>query len=76
MTYVGSGSALGVYKEEDIEPAIRKALYNENIRENLKRARARFVSEHCYQIDGEASERVAGLVEEMIEQSRTAKSET
>jgi len=76
VPYVESGSALGAYREEDIEPAIRKALYDENTRGKLGKARVKFVHEHCYKIDGKASERVVRLIEEMIEKSRNAKNET
>ena len=66
MPYVESGAALGSYREEDIEPAIRKALYDENIREKLRNVRTKFVHEHCYKIDGKGSERVVRLIGEII----------
>jgi hypothetical protein len=56
-----------VYKEEDLAPAIRKALYDENEIKKLRMAREKFVHEHTYKQDGRATERVADLVEEMIQ---------
>jgi predicted glycosyltransferase len=57
--------SLRVYKEEDISPAIRKALYDDKTREALKRAGAKFVFEHAYKMDGKATERVTAIIEEM-----------
>ncbi len=55
-----------VYKEEDLVPAIRKALYDEDETGKLRTARQKFVYDHHYRQDGKATERVADLVEEMI----------
>jgi hypothetical protein len=57
--------SLRVYREEDVSPAIRKALYDDKTREALKRAGAKFVFEHAYKMDGKATERVTSLIEEM-----------
>jgi len=57
---------LRVYREEDLVPAIREALYNEKTREKIKKAGKKFVYQHAYKQDGRATERVADLIEEMI----------
>ena len=57
---------LRIYKEEDLVPAIREALYSEKTREKLEKAGKKFVYQHVYKQDGRATERVADLIEEMI----------
>lgn len=59
------GAALGVYKKGDIKRAIHDALYNEETRKKLAENRKKFVYEHCYKIDGKATERVVKHFEEM-----------
>jgi glycosyltransferase involved in cell wall biosynthesis len=66
MPYAKSGAAIGVYKEEDLVPAIRDALYSEVTRKKLKEARKKFVYEHAYIQDGKASERVANLIIQLM----------
>lgn len=67
--YVESGAAIGVYTEKDLIPAIRDALYNEEVRKKLAEERRKFVYEYVYKQDGEASKRVADLIMRMIEES-------
>jgi len=57
---------LRIYMEEELAPAIREALYDEEIREKLKKAREEFIYQHIYKKDGKATERVVDLIEEMI----------
>jgi surface carbohydrate biosynthesis protein len=61
---------LRVDKEEDLAPAIRKALYDEKTREKLKKERKKFISKHVYKQDGKATERLIGLIERMIKKRR------
>ena len=56
-----------VYREEELGPEIRKALYDDTVRERLRRAGAKFVFEHAYKMDGKATERVTDLMEKMME---------
>lgn len=58
---------LRVYREGELGPAIRKALYDDKAREALKKAGAKFVVEHAYKMDGKATERVTNLIDEMME---------
>ena len=76
IPYAESGAALGVYRDQDIAPAIRKALYDRAVRQSLKRARAKFALEHCHKVDGKAGERVVRLIEQMIADSKRARNET
>lgn len=71
--YASSGIAIEVKKLEELIPAIKDALYNEEVRKKLAEARKRFVYEHAYKQDGKASERVANLIVQMIEESKKAK---
>jgi UDP-N-acetylglucosamine 2-epimerase len=73
VPYAGSGVAVAVYKEEDLLPTLEKVLYNSQFREKLEKNRKKFVYEHAYIQDGKASERVADLIMEMIEESRRKK---
>ncbi|MCK4348561.1 MAG: hypothetical protein KAW47_08080, partial [Thermoplasmatales archaeon] len=61
---------IGVYRCEDIIPAIKSALYDMNARERLKNARERFIYEHHYALDGKATERVVNLITQMIKEKR------
>lgn len=70
LGYAESGAAIGVYKEEDLVPAIKNALYDENIRKQLAEGRKKFVYEHVYKQDGKASKRVVDLVMQMIKESK------
>jgi len=69
--YAESGAALGVYQEADLAPAMKRALYDPKIRNELEQNRKRFVEEHAYKLDGQASQRVADLINQLIEQGKT-----
>jgi UDP-N-acetylglucosamine 2-epimerase len=58
---------LRVYREGDIAPEIRKALYDDKVREKLAQSGAEFVFAHAYKMDGKATERVTDLIEKMME---------
>jgi hypothetical protein len=68
--YISSGVALNVTKYEDIVPAIKDALHNDEIVENLADARKVFTYQHTYHRDGKASKRVADLAISMIENNK------
>ena len=68
--YVKDGIALGVYKEDNLIINIKKALYDGETQEKLRKARGRFVYRHAYQQDGKATERVVNFIEGMIKESR------
>jgi CDP-glycerol glycerophosphotransferase (TagB/SpsB family) len=54
MPYAESGAALGVYRKEDLAPAINKALYDPEVREKMAGKREKFVYDHAYKLDGQA----------------------
>ena len=70
VDYVKEGVALGVYKEEDLQPVIEKLLEDDT---ELARNRRTYIEKDLYKIDGKASERVADLITQMIEESRREK---
>lgn len=63
------GAAVGVYKEEDLMPAIRSILMDLQLRKKLIKNQRKFVREHAYKIDGNASSRVVDLIEQMIKRN-------
>ncbi len=66
VPYVESGVAIGAYKQEDIAPAVKDALYNEDVILTLAQARKDFVYQHAYIQDGQATERVTELINQML----------
>ncbi len=73
MPYAESGAAIGVYRKKDLLPAMKRALYDPQIRKNLGQKSKRFVSEHVYKLDGQASKRVAELIVRLIEEAQANK---
>jgi CDP-glycerol glycerophosphotransferase (TagB/SpsB family) len=71
--YAKSGAAVGVYDSKDVAIAILDVLQNSEIREKLRRKSREFVAHHAYRADGQASRRVADLIEGMIGESRRMK---
>lgn len=74
--FIASGAALCTERPEDLAPAIQSALHDEKVRAKLAGAREKFVYDHAYIQDGQASRRVANLIIQMIEESRKAKGKT
>lgn len=66
IPFAESGAAIGVYKEKDLEPAIKDGLYDDSMKERLRHDRERFVYEQTYLKDGKATERIADLAERMV----------
>jgi UDP-N-acetylglucosamine 2-epimerase len=63
--YKGSG-ALYIRTEEEILPVLQKALYNSEVREDMKKSMDTYVYEQAYLMDGRASERIANLIRDMV----------
>lgn len=76
LPYVTSGAAVGVRKPDDILPALRDALYNPIVRRKLGQARKSFLKGYRYNLDGQASRRVAEVIMHMLEESKKPKGET
>jgi CDP-glycerol glycerophosphotransferase (TagB/SpsB family) len=64
--YAGSGAAIGVYKQEDLLPAVYAALEDPKTRRRLDQGRREFVQDHLHGADGRASERIAQLVARLV----------
>ncbi|MBI2857547.1 MAG: hypothetical protein HYX90_00595 [Chloroflexi bacterium] len=65
LPYVAGGAALGATVPEDVAPAIRKALFDDETRSRLAQARGPFVLEWDGPQDGLAAQRVARLAIDM-----------
>ena len=63
VDYVEMGVALGVYRGEDLKPAIENLLKDDT---ELAKNRERYIENYLYKIDGKATERVIKLIEETI----------
>ena len=61
---VDEGVAIGVYKKEDLKQAILSLLEDDS---RIAKNRSRYVDAEYYVIDGKSSERMANLMESMIE---------
>jgi glycosyltransferase involved in cell wall biosynthesis len=66
VPYAEEGAALGVFRHEDIEQAIQKALYDEETRYKLKAGRDKFVRRWAGEPDGKAAQRIVMLMKGMI----------
>jgi CDP-glycerol glycerophosphotransferase (TagB/SpsB family) len=60
-------ATLEVHKREDIVPAIKDALDNSEVRERLISDGRKCVQDRLYIMDGKASQRIAGLIVDMID---------
>ena len=65
VDYVEEGVAVGVYKEEDLKPAIEKLLKDDS---DLARNRKHYIGKYLYKIDGKATERVVDLITKVIKE--------
>jgi len=70
LPYAERGAAIGVYKSEDIAPTINRILYDEKTKQQLADNRKKFIYDWTYLSDGNASRRVADLIEEMLYNTR------
>ncbi len=71
--FAQSGAALGVYNQEELVPAIREALYDTSIREELFKKSREFAAKQIFQPDGQASRRGAELILHLVEATTTRK---
>lgn len=69
IPYAEEEAAIGAYKDEEIEPAMMKALYDVEARSRLKVMRGKFVRNWAGEPDGKASHRIVTLMKEMISAS-------
>jgi hypothetical protein len=62
LPYADGGGALGVYRYEDIEPAIASVLHDAAVREQLAARRGGFLMAHTGPRDGHATERICAAL--------------
>lgn len=67
VPYAKFGAAIGVYKAEDLIPAIRNVLYNKELQKKLIKARKSFVYRYAYIQDGKATKRVIKIIKQILE---------
>jgi hypothetical protein len=67
--YVEYGSALGVYRKEDIWPAVKSIFEDKLVSDNLRKGRAGFIRDFAHRIDGESSKRIVALMNSMVKES-------
>jgi len=68
--YSQEGGAIGVEKPEALTDVIHKALYDEKFREKISINRNEFLQKYISYKDGGATERVAKLVMQVVEESK------
>ena len=73
VPYAQSGAALGVYRAEDIAPAVKKAWDDPETRKRLELGREKFLYEQFYKLDGQATKRVVELIYRMIGEKKQTK---
>ncbi len=74
--YTRDCAAIGIQREEDLVPAIRKALYDPQTRGELEQGRKRFLSKHIYKPDGQTSRRVAELILQLAQDYKTGSTQS
>ena len=62
VPYVSSGAAIGVYREEEIAPAIESALWGGEQIQKMLQAQRKFVEDYVFKIAGKSKERVFQLL--------------
>ena len=67
--FISSGAAFVVKNIDDLASAIQSALYDEERNIGLRENRDRFVHDNAYLVDGNASRRVADVIEDVVSQS-------
>jgi len=66
VPYVESGAAVGVYKDSDMIPIIKKVLFGNETMKKLEEPRKKFVFDHACKIDGMAARRIADVIRNMV----------
>lgn len=73
VPYVSSGAAIGVYREEEIAPAIESALQGGEQIQKMLQAQRKFVEDYAFKIDGKSKERVFQLLAEFSSRRKTSR---
>lgn len=65
VRYVAERVALGVYKEEDLKPAIERLLKDDS---ELAKNREKYIEKYLYKIDGKSTERAVNLILKVLKE--------
>lgn len=66
LPFVTEGAALGVYKPEEVLPALRKTLFDAKAKAALAERMRDLVEAHCHTIDGRAAGRAVDIIKELL----------
>lgn len=66
IAYAQEGAAIGIYSEDMLALALKNALYNDEVRNNLVHSQEKFSYEYAYKCDGNASKRIVELAEQLV----------
>ena len=66
LPFVSEGAALGVYKPEEVLPALTKTLFDAKTKAALAERMRDLVEAHCFKIDGKAAARAVEAIRELI----------
>jgi len=69
LDYAESGAALGVYQDGKLFDALDRIFNDENVQQELRRGRRRFIDEYLPTFDGKAADRVVALIYQLLEES-------
>jgi hypothetical protein len=71
--YTSDGAAIGVNREQNLIPAIDRALHDPQTSSELAQGRRRFIEKHVHRQDGGNSRRVAELIIRLAQEARNGK---
>ena len=69
IPFADYGVALGVRRQEDLLPALRRVFKDKGLEDLFGSNRDRFISDYAYKIDGGSTERVIDLIKQLCNKS-------
>lgn len=66
MSFTQRKAALGIHKESDLLPTLKKVFEDRKFLKKLKKYRDKFVYDYAYKKDGKATERIVKLIENIL----------
>lgn len=66
LGYCEEGVAIPATDKENLKKAIMNCLYNNKIKQRMKKDRKRFIRKHLFKIDGNAVSRINGCIDRII----------
>jgi len=71
VDYAKAGASLNIDQEGELSDALHKVLNDENVREELKEGRRRYIARYLPDFDGKATDRVVGLLYQLMNEKPT-----